>query len=132
MNTCYRVEPFFLGSKTLRAKLPVALALGALLVLPVLAQTLNSRASQKDNNAASAKTTGDTLLLPPAGGQGMGNVGPLPSRGMTMAQVEKSHGAPAVRKSPVGDPPITRWEYSSYVVYFEYQYVINSVVKVTQ
>jgi len=115
----------------LRAKLPIALALGALLVLPVLAQTLNSRATQRDSNVAAERTSGDTLLLPPADGQGIGSAGSLPSRGMTMAQVQKSHGAPVVRKAPVGDPPITRWEYSGFVVYFEYRHVITSVAKVT-
>ena len=30
----------------------------------------------------------------------------------------------------VGDPPIIRWIYPSYTVYFEYQYVINSVLNV--
>ncbi len=131
MNTCYRVGAFYLGSKTLRAKLSIALALGALLVLPVLAQTLHSRAEAPVGAATITKSSGDTLLLPPSDGQ-IGTAGPLPSRGMTMAQVEKSHGAPEVRRSPVGDPPITRWEYSGFVVYFEYRHVIHSVAKVSR
>ncbi len=27
----------------------------------------------------------------------------------------------------MGDPPITRWVYPDFTVYFEYQYVINAV-----
>lgn len=53
----------------------------------------------------------------------------IPSRGMTMESVEANYGAPAVRRPPVGDPPITRWEYTDFVVYFEYKRVIHSVPK---
>ena len=53
----------------------------------------------------------------------------LPSRGMTMDKVQSRFGAPAQKLAAVGQPPITRWEYASYVVYFEYDHVIHSVVK---
>lgn len=53
----------------------------------------------------------------------------LPARGMSMKQVELDFGAPASRKAPVGDPPITRWEYQSFIVYFEYRRVIHAVGK---
>ncbi len=59
--------------------------------------------------------------------------GDLPTRGMTMAQVEKRYGAP-VDKLPTagGDtsrhPPINRWRYNGYTVYFERSHVIHSVV----
>jgi hypothetical protein len=52
-----------------------------------------------------------------------------PTRGMTQARVEANFGAPQSRVSPVGDPPITRWEYSNFVVFFEYDKVIHSVTK---
>ncbi len=52
-----------------------------------------------------------------------------PSRGMTQASVESKYGAPANVKAPVGDPPITRWEYADFVVYFEYDKVIHTVRK---
>lgn len=52
-----------------------------------------------------------------------------PSRGMTRAQVEQRFGAPESRHTPVGDPPITRWEYSDFIVYFEYDHVIRSVTR---
>jgi len=53
----------------------------------------------------------------------------LPPRGSTMSTVEASFGAPIQREAAVGQPPITRWEYSGFVVYFEYEHVIHSVVK---
>jgi hypothetical protein len=51
----------------------------------------------------------------------------LPSRGTSMAQVEARYGAPADRYAAVGQPPITRWVYPSFVVYFEYQHVVHTV-----
>ena len=50
-----------------------------------------------------------------------------PTRGMTQAKVESKYGAPASIKAPVGDPPITRWEYADFVVFFEYDKVIHAV-----
>ena len=52
-----------------------------------------------------------------------------PTRGMSQASVESRYGAPATVKAPVGDPPITRWEYPDFVVYFEYDKVIHAVRK---
>ena len=52
-----------------------------------------------------------------------------PTRGMSQARVEANFGTPQSRVSPVGDPPISRWEYSSFVVFFEYDKVIHSVTK---
>ena len=50
-----------------------------------------------------------------------------PSRGMSMEKVEATFGAPTNRAAPVGEPPITRWEYPGFTVYFEHQYVIHTV-----
>ena len=52
-----------------------------------------------------------------------------PTRGMTAASVEAKFGEPESRKAPVGDPPISSWEYKDFVVYFEYDRVIHAVVK---
>lgn len=52
-----------------------------------------------------------------------------PTRGMTQARVEASYGAPVAKKAPVGEPPISRWEYPNMVVYFEYDRVIHAVLK---
>ena len=57
----------------------------------------------------------------------------LPTRGMSMAQVEKKYGAPLRKLSPRGGdsthhPTINRWEYSDFIVYFEKSHVIHSVL----
>jgi hypothetical protein len=51
-----------------------------------------------------------------------------PARGMTMDQVSAKFGAPASKVPAVGKPPISRWEYPGFVVYFEHEHVIHSVV----
>jgi len=52
-----------------------------------------------------------------------------PSRGMTQSSVESKYGSPASIQAPVGEPPITRWEYADFVVFFEYDKVIHAVLK---
>jgi len=54
---------------------------------------------------------------------------PRPVRAMSMDEVEKQFGSPQKTYEPVGTPPITRWEYEKFIVHFEYQYVIDSVIK---
>jgi hypothetical protein len=51
-----------------------------------------------------------------------------PQRGTTMHQVEAKFGAPQKRYPTVGKPPITRWDYPSFSVYFEFNRVVHSVV----
>lgn len=51
----------------------------------------------------------------------------LPKRGSSMAAVEAKFGAPKARHAAVGDPPITRWDYESFSVYFEHQHVVHAV-----
>ena len=52
-----------------------------------------------------------------------------PTRGMTQESVQANFGEPANTRAPIGDPPITRWEYANFVVFFEYDKVIHSVSK---
>ena len=51
-----------------------------------------------------------------------------PTRGMTMRQVAAKFGDPVTKVPAVGRPPISRWEYPGFVVYFEADHVIHSVV----
>lgn len=51
-----------------------------------------------------------------------------PTQGMSMESVEQKFGQPEQKSAPVGEPPITKWTYSDFVVYFEYNLVIHSVV----
>jgi hypothetical protein len=48
---------------------------------------------------------------------------------MSMGDVESRFGAPAERYAAVGDPPITRWVYPSFVVYFEHSTVVHAVAR---
>jgi hypothetical protein len=50
-----------------------------------------------------------------------------PARGMSMDKVEATYGAPARRVPAIGEPPITRWEYPGFVVYFEHNLVLHTV-----
>ena len=50
-----------------------------------------------------------------------------PDKGQTMQAVEAKFGAPQVRHDAVGKPPITRWDYPGFSVFFEHQRVIHAV-----
>lgn len=50
-----------------------------------------------------------------------------PRRGASMRAVESRFGAPASRHAAVGKPPITRWDYPGFSVYFEYEHVVHAV-----
>lgn len=52
-----------------------------------------------------------------------------PTRGMSQERVTRDYGEPESRRGAVGDPPISRWEYADFIVYFEYDKVIHSVSK---
>ena len=52
----------------------------------------------------------------------------IPVKGMTMQQVEAQFGHPDQKLPAVGDPPIIRWIYDRYTIYFERQYVIHTVI----
>lgn len=50
-----------------------------------------------------------------------------PARGQTMNAVEAKFGAPQTRHPSVGSPPITRWDYAGFSVFFEHERVIDAV-----
>ncbi len=68
----------------------------------------------------------DTLSIP-VGEQNSAQAAPLPQRGASFDAVMRSWGEPTKRHAAVGQPPITRWDYSGFSVYFEYSHVIDSV-----
>jgi hypothetical protein len=90
-------------ARTIRISI-AALALGA--TAPVLAETL----------AIDGQVT-----IKPAGVE-------TPQRGSSMTSVEARFGAPANKTSAVGNPPITKWFYPNFVVVFEQDKVLHSVV----
>jgi len=69
----------------------------------------------------------DTLLIEDVSAA-QETAGERPARGISMDEVTERWGQPVKKGAPVGDPPIARWEYPSFVVYFEYQTVLHSVV----
>ena len=71
---------------------------------------------------------GDTLLIERVAEEPAN----LPTRGMSMAQVEARFGAPSERLDPRGGqksqwPTINRWTYPGFTVYFERSRVIDAV-----
>ena len=75
---------------------------------------------------ASATSYADTLLLDGIE-QAAAGVQQRPKAGMSMATVESTYGAPSERHGAVGQPPITRWDYPSFSVYFEHETVVHAV-----
>jgi hypothetical protein len=54
-----------------------------------------------------------------------------PARGSTQGAVEARYGAPTERHATVGQPPITRWDYPGFSVFFEGNRVIHAVATPT-
>ncbi len=54
--------------------------------------------------------------------------GDRPNRGSTMTAVQGRFGEPTERHATVGNPPITRWDYPQFSVYFENDRVLHSVL----
>ena len=89
--------------------LSLALAAGLLLQSPAQADTLLVERVQAETQA-------------------------LPARGQSMTQVESRFGAPQVKHAAIAgpnnrraNPPITRWDYAGFSVYFEYSHVVDAV-----
>ena len=52
-----------------------------------------------------------------------------PRRGTTMEAVRSRFGTPEQTRPAVGEPPITRWVYPDFTVYFERDRVIHAVAR---
>ena len=83
--------------------------------------TSESAASKK----VAIQTDTQTMALPM---QSKSYDGPVPVNNMTMAAVRSQFGQPSSEAAPVGKPPINRWYYDKYTVYFEFDRVIISVI----
>ncbi len=53
----------------------------------------------------------------------------LPRTGMSESSVRNGWGEPQSVTGPVGEPPIYQWHYDGFVVYFEGNRVIHSVLR---
>lgn len=52
----------------------------------------------------------------------------MPARGTSMKGVRERLGDPREVRNAVGDPPITRWVYDEFTVFFEGERVLHSVM----
>ncbi|MFT6734278.1 MAG: hypothetical protein ACJAS9_002475 [Polaribacter sp.] len=52
----------------------------------------------------------------------------IPKLGIDMQRVEAQYGEPSQRLEAVGEPPITRWIYPTFTVFFEDDKVLHSVI----
>ena len=80
-------------------------------------------------------TTRGTVLEMPAASDAAGQASSPPSarpdtppRGMTKSRVLARYGKPVSQSGPVGQPPISRWDYPDYRLYFEYDHVLHAVI----
>ncbi len=93
----------------------------------MLARTLKVTLIAASLAALTAPAMGETLAI-----DGQVTLKPTsietPKRGITMSQVEQRFGAPVSRRDAVGTPPITRWQYANFVVVFEHDRVLHTVV----
>jgi len=78
--------------------------------------------------AATTQVSADTLLIDEVM-RNSADQADRPSGGLSMSDVEEKFGEPLRKYAAVGTPPITRWEYPDYVVYFEGEIVLHSVRK---
>jgi len=91
---------------------------------PVLAVAMLAAVAvaMPSNARAEAVTLGKTTV----------RAGDVPVRGLSMGQVERRYGAPLDKLPTAGggaprQPPINRWRYNGFTVYFERDRVIHSV-----
>jgi len=75
-----------------------------------------------------ATANADTLLLEGIS-MDSSTASQRPRRGMSMENVEARFGQPTSRVAAVGEPPITRWEYPGFIVYFEHDLVLHAAVR---
>ncbi len=87
--------------------------------------TSNTGAGEPEsmNSVTRAITPGQTgEKMPPK------NAGDTPLNNMPMTRVSEQFGLPGTSAPAVGEPPIIRWYYEQYTVYFEFDRVITSVI----
>lgn len=70
-----------------------------------------------------------TVPAPAAEPAAAAPVGERPARGLTMDAVRSKFGAPTQETPSIGAPPISRWDYPGYAVFFEHDRVLHTVLK---
>ena len=100
-----------------------SIILGAIVTLTPVGASAQSGVEQ-------TSSVGEERIVIPVGSQsGMDSAEALPKKGLSASEVLARFGEPVERSAAKGEPPITRWSYSGFVVYFEGDTVIHSVVK---
>lgn len=79
------------------------------------------------STAPVAMAQAEDLALP-VGSQAERSATNMPEHGLSQASVRSRWGEPQAVRGPVGQPPITRWVYATFTVYFEGDRVIHSVL----
>lgn len=91
-------------------------------------------APQSQSRTAQTTTRGTVLEMPAASDTAGQTSSPpsarpdTPPRGMTKSRVLARYGKPVSQSGPVGQPPISRWDYPDYRLYFEYDHVLHAVI----
>lgn len=106
---------------------------GLIFASAAIAQGTSGYGSDQSSAPAGSATTttrGTVLDMPNAdASQSAPAVRPdTPPRGMTKSRVLARYGKPVSQSGPVGQPPISRWNYPDYRLYFEYDHVLHAVV----
>ena len=76
----------------------------------------------------SANISAEEIIMPTAEAETEEFSVQLPGRGMTMEMVQNKFGEALGKEPAVGTPPISKWSYKNFSVYFESEYVIHAVV----
>ncbi|MFO7857693.1 MAG: hypothetical protein R6V11_02100 [Ectothiorhodospiraceae bacterium] len=77
-------------------------------------------------STAAGAASAETLLINAVEDQ---EAAELPDRGVSKDQVREQYGQPAERHDAVGEPPITRWDYDDYSLYFEHDRLLHTVAR---
>ena len=107
----------------LRLAVASGLVFSAPLFVPALAQETPAPPAATPQSAPLA-VPAPASVAPPAATSAPAT----PPRGTSMDDVRSKFGAPAQEVPAVGTPPITRWEYSGYIVFFENDKVLHTVI----
>jgi hypothetical protein len=105
---CRPVSPLLTGVEIMKAVL-AAITISLVTALPAAADTLLLDDIEAREQAVQGSDRG-------------------PSRGASMATVYAQYGEPRETRDAVGEPPISRWVYPAYTVYFEHDIVLDVVI----
>ncbi len=78
--------------------------------------------------APSGNVTAEQITIPVGSQTDRASIS-TPQIGMSQASVRAKWGAPMEIQGPVGEPPISQWYYQEFIVYFENDRVLHTVLK---